>query len=521
MGEPTSTSGGQADRGTDGKLTCRRSAWKKWLWWGLVAFWAVTIAGRIWWGQVAQSRLDAALAEARQVGPLEWKDLLPPPVPDDQNAVVAYEVAFRTDFFNVRGKAPGRTPRQQRLSELSDMVSDLLDDDYRREHPQEVQEILQEAAIPLACARVARSMDGVDWKLPVDQPLISIDLRNMARFRHLARLLCLAASAAHDAGRDDEAVQYLLDTLAAGDVLKRSPHLIGQLVGIAVDALAAGAVEAIAPRLQVGDGAGAVGPSQVTELVRILADGEKSRQAFVFGMLAERAMAFDTCERFRDGLIRMDDNGLIKTGGKWSRVIWVMDPMFMLDEAHLIRFHTQTVRAAKEQTFHATMAKWPDTEADQIEGRLIHARLLSAILIPSIGKMPDVVHRAAVMRKMAAVRLAMRVYELDHGRLPESLGELVPGYLPRLPEDTFSATLEPLRYLPDADRPLLYSVGPNGQDDKGMFATTQSGAVIEDRSPDIVFFINGDRPKSNHKRSATSTAPATLPATSSAQPASD
>lgn len=59
--------------------------------------------------------------------------------------------------------------------------------------------------------------------------------------------------------------------------------------------------------------------------------------------------------------------------------------------------------------------------------------------------------------------LALRRFELQHGRLPATLDELVPTYLAAPPIDPFSDA--PLRW--DASRKILYSVGPNLTDDGG------------------------------------------------------
>lgn len=62
------------------------------------------------------------------------------------------------------------------------------------------------------------------------------------------------------------------------------------------------------------------------------------------------------------------------------------------------------------------------------------------------------------------VLLAMRVFEMEKGRLPETLEELVPEYLDAVPADDFDG--EPLRY--DPEKRIIYSVGENLLDDGGF-----------------------------------------------------
>jgi hypothetical protein len=90
--------------------------------------------------------------------------------------------------------------------------------------------------------------------------------------------------------------------------------------------------------------------------------------------------------------------------------------------------------------------------------------------------------RVRLERSAAAVSLAVHLYRADHGGAwPASLDALAPRYLPAVPRDVY-ASGEPLRYrilahvLPDGgDRPIVYSIGPDGVDDTaaaGDMATT-------------------------------------------------
>ena len=97
-------------------------------------------------------------------------------------------------------------------------------------------------------------------------------------------------------------------------------------------------------------------------------------------------------------------------------------------------------------------------------------------------------------RRMAGIALAMRLYEVDNGRRPGKLGELVPKYLPAVPVDPFSPDGKPISYRPDLPKPVLYSVGMNQIDEGGQYAASL------DEDPDFekydtVFFLNGDRPR--------------------------
>jgi hypothetical protein len=81
--------------------------------------------------------------------------------------------------------------------------------------------------------------------------------------------------------------------------------------------------------------------------------------------------------------------------------------------------------------------------------------------------------------RMLIIKLALRAYELDHDRLPQSLSELVPDYLQAVPVDPFSNA--PFRYRPnDTDNGyILYSFGPDRDDDNGQPLVEEKGDLTD------------------------------------------
>ena len=73
--------------------------------------------------------------------------------------------------------------------------------------------------------------------------------------------------------------------------------------------------------------------------------------------------------------------------------------------------------------------------------------------------------RDAMLRLLQA-ELAIRAFQLDTGREPTSLEQLVPAYLSQVPLDPYDAG-GPLRYRPTQRGYDCYSVGPDGRDQGG------------------------------------------------------
>jgi len=83
---------------------------------------------------------------------------------------------------------------------------------------------------------------------------------------------------------------------------------------------------------------------------------------------------------------------------------------------------------------------------------------------------------AAMMLQLADTSLALAAYRAHHGGYPEMLADLVPEYVDEVPRDVF--TNDELRYARIDDDYLLYSVGPNGEDEEGR--TSDSRPVGDD-----------------------------------------
>ncbi len=84
-------------------------------------------------------------------------------------------------------------------------------------------------------------------------------------------------------------------------------------------------------------------------------------------------------------------------------------------------------------------------------------------------------------RRAAAALVAIRLYQADHdGANPPSLEALVPEYLSAVPVDPFSPDGGPLRYLANAEGPVVYSVGFDGIDGGGDWRREPSPVYSRD-----------------------------------------
>ncbi len=113
-------------------------------------------------------------------------------------------------------------------------------------------------------------------------------------------------------------------------------------------------------------------------------------------------------------------------------------------------------------------------------------RILSAMLLPALGKVHQKFAFAQVSVNEATIACALERYRLANGRFPETLEALVPRFTDKLPWDIIGGA--PLRYRrTDDGQFILYSIGWNAKDDGGEFALNQAKTNVENNQGDWVW----------------------------------
>lgn len=129
-----------------------------------------------------------------------------------------------------------------------------------------------------------------------------------------------------------------------------------------------------------------------------------------------------------------------------------------------------------------TWSKEPslDQEVQSLKsGRLFGFRHFFVLLLtPAYDKVLNRVVASDGNRDGVFIGLALELYHREHGKWPETLAELSPKYLPTLPADPITG--KPLHYKVVGDRPIVYSVGVDGDDDGGRIAKSKDGVSQPD-----------------------------------------
>jgi hypothetical protein len=99
--------------------------------------------------------------------------------------------------------------------------------------------------------------------------------------------------------------------------------------------------------------------------------------------------------------------------------------------------------------------------------------------------------------RLLELQIALHAYRISHGSYPRDLKSLTPAILTMIPLDPFTDN-QPFHYSPNADKYLLYSVGPDAVDNGGtpIIRTEQSDAMEKylvfepDQKGDFVAGVN-------------------------------
>ena len=105
---------------------------------------------------------------------------------------------------------------------------------------------------------------------------------------------------------------------------------------------------------------------------------------------------------------------------------------------------------------------------------------MTSLLAPALSGCIRSGVRSQAVHRAAAVAVAATRYRIEKGSLPKSLDDLVPAYLSLAPADPFVAGA-PLRFKKTEEALIIYSVGPDGEDDGGpLLPGTEPAAGNDD-----------------------------------------
>ena len=318
-------------------------------------------------------------------------------------------------------------------------------------------------------------------------------LMPLSAMKSATRSVALRSAARLAQGQTAEAASDVVLAFRLGHSLREDPYLISQLVRYACDAIALHALWEGLIDHRWSD-------AQLARFQDVL-----TRRDYAPGLVraieCERNIAGYELERIladRFGRLHQLDalggNPSPSEAEEYSTAISVLMPdgWFRQNQAQLMLGYQSLLDSARTAMKPATRtealkeAQTLDEVADRFlleaSAHTTPRNFLVRRLLPSLGKSSQRAHRAITVARMGAIACALERHHLAHGRYPESLLDLGPATLKSLPDDWMSG--QPFHYRRTEDgRFELWSVGPDGKDDGGIYRTRnrKNNSISEDR----------------------------------------
>jgi hypothetical protein len=139
-----------------------------------------------------------------------------------------------------------------------------------------------------------------------------------------------------------------------------------------------------------------------------------------------------------------------------------VDRLMAIAEANLARPRWQ----ADWREYHQLYREWTCSAANRLR--------YAAVTFPAVDSAHEEAEEYLGNRDGVLVGIALAMYRREHGgQLPETLDALVPGLLPAMPFDRMTG--QPVQYRVVEGKPLVYSVGPDHDDDGGRIPLDEYG----------------------------------------------
>ncbi|MFH1968924.1 MAG: hypothetical protein ABIJ53_01250 [Verrucomicrobiota bacterium] len=436
----------------------------KWLGIGIGSLLVLGILASLVMNVVFGHELRQTLAKLRVEGrPWFVVDIRPAPVPEDQNAAPLITKAI-TLITNA--------PAASAIKELSDLIAsnktDISTGDFLvngrynavldisvwpTAHREKLPHVIQapEMQALFTILHEASQKTGYNCNLKYEDGA-GMFLPNLGSFRTMIRFMCVKAELAAHIVNGAEASATVLEGLKLANLLKQEPTLIHLLVSTACDALVIDCLEQISNGMDIPtDKAQAL----ITELSQ-----HTDTQPWIRAMDGERMFGFWCYQTIQHGSFH-DFSALIASEmGVPKYIYWIWKSgLLKKDFAYYLAKLSQIQDYYKVPYYQvaATIREHP-IQTKKIPYIFTGLLLMSEQIVTKKAE-----HDAIV--DVARVGLALKLFEQKNGAYPDTLDKLATEFLDAIPVDPFTG--KALIYRKADAGFILYSLGPNQQDDNG------------------------------------------------------
>ncbi len=449
----------------------RRGGWTK----GLL-FAVVTLVSLVtlfyswtnWWGA---RKLNAALAMLRDKNePTRFEELVPPPVPDADN--VAAAPVFQEVFVSAKDSRLGKldlpwkkiTVKPESGESPIHFVARFLNPDFKGDD-QAAGELVLKSLAPSAplLEEVAQAVrrPGVCWPLDYSKGF-ELSLPHLPAMTNTSKVLQGRAQAELAAGRPENAFQDVQTILALARAAGSAPFLITVLVESSILDRASQVINDGLERHAWTDAQLVDLSSELSriDLLARLSDSLRGERASLLQLDASRTDLLT--------LQGLPDTRTLRLQNAALRATWAIWPAgwFNEDKAGYIGTIQRYIDAVNHpKELPPTLTEIESARADSSVWNKIRNPLSHQAMPVLMSPTKRIAATQTILRSLATA-CAVERYRMAHGRLPATLEDLVPAFLPSIPTDPLTG--KPLCYKPsESSSYLIYGTGWDQTDNAG------------------------------------------------------
>lgn len=313
-------------------------------------------------------------------------------------------------------------------------------------------------------------------RYPVDyREGLALRLPHLNELRALMRLCLLRTAVLCHRGEYSKAADTLIATIRSAETLQGEPGIIPQLVRIAIHTAVDQAIAFVLTDEQFP-------VEQIERLRDELRPVDRDSAGYV-AMLGERASyIYPALSLTLDELLEeIQENEPVGFTGVTTRPLREIHPG---DCALTLELCTDSVDASVGE--YPGIWKKQLAVQDRVKSLLIRDKqavlwnqnIVAALLLPAHGAVYTANARGVAEHRCTLVLLAAEQFRREGEAYPQRLDDLVPFYVPTLPQDPYTG--EPLRMRhEEGQRFIIYTVGANELDDNGDIDRHAGGQPLD------------------------------------------
>jgi hypothetical protein len=309
----------------------------------------------------------------------------------------------------------------------------------------------------LGRARKVIAMPRGRYPITYSLDFVSTLLNHTQNTRNIAALLQLDARLRAQDEDCDGALDSCRGIINTSRSIGDEPLIVSMLVRIAIDHIAVKSLERTLAQGQPS--------AKALTLMQRTLEAEAKEPLLLIGARGERAGYDQLMEAIQRGdikitrlpwLVGLNGPGMLTT---MQSLQYMLPGSVAVNRTALLKHNSRSVEIAKLPPEEMGRAQELDAAAKKLP-------TLARMLASAFPKVATAYRRNQAALRCGVVMIAVERYRQAHGRWPEKLADLVPGYLAKVPTDPFDGA--PLRMVSFKEGLCIYSVGPDGIDNGGQ-----------------------------------------------------